>query len=202
MLVVRSIADDALGELDTLLKVIAAGVRGGSAGPAVTSRSVSTGQAAVPSATRVLAAGSRKLDAAAGPAATSARVVDHHRADLAGLVDRMRLAGLTVQLDAPESLGEETGSTVYRIVQEALDQRAAARARRSRRVAVRNAVDGPHIEVTDDGPGPAGAARHGYGLAGIAERVHRLGGTLHTGRGRDGTGFRIDVHLPATAPPR
>jgi signal transduction histidine kinase len=201
MLVVRSVANDALSELDALVQVNPAGLLGGTAGPSVTSRSASTGQAAVPSATRTLIAGSPALDAAGGPTAAPAGVVDRHSADLAGLVERMRRAGLTVELDAPESLGGDTGATVYRIVQEALTNVLRHAPGAAVAVAVRRATDGAHIEVADDGPGPAGPPRHGYGLAGIAERVHRLGGTLHTGRGSDGNGFRIEVHLPATPPP-
>jgi signal transduction histidine kinase len=67
-------------------------------------------------------------------------------------------------------------------------------------VTVRTGSDGLQVEVHDNGAGPAAAIRPGYGLAGITERVQRLGGTLYTGRGRDGTGFRIDARLPAFPP--
>jgi signal transduction histidine kinase len=58
---------------------------------------------------------------------------------------------------------------------------------------------GADVTVTDDGPGPSGASRHGYGLVGIAERVHRLGGDVTFGTGPGGTGFRVAAQLPATA---
>ncbi len=57
-------------------------------------------------------------------------------------------------------------------------------------------------ELTDDGagagPAPAGPAPAGSGLAGLAERAARLGGSLQTGA-RDGGGFRLRVSVPLAA---
>jgi two-component system, NarL family, sensor histidine kinase DesK len=64
-------------------------------------------------------------------------------------------------------------------------------------------------ELTDDGAGPpagrgtpAGGGVEpggaGSGLAGLAERAGRLGGTLLAGAGRHG-GFRVRVTVPLTA---
>ena len=53
--------------------------------------------------------------------------------------------------------------------------------------------------AADGGTGPAGATgAAGSGLAGLAERAGRLGGTLLAGAGRHG-GFRVRVTVPLTA---
>jgi two-component system sensor histidine kinase DesK len=53
--------------------------------------------------------------------------------------------------------------------------------------------DGATLTVTDDGRGPAGG--HGAGLAGIAERVVALGGTVESGAA-PGRGFRLRAVVP------
>ena len=52
------------------------------------------------------------------------------------------------------------------------------------------------VEVVDDGPGPQAGSRRGFGLVGLAERVHALGGELSAGPGSGGTGFRVHAVLP------
>ena len=59
------------------------------------------------------------------------------------------------------------------------------------------ATIGPDAGAGAD-PGPAPAA--GSGLAGLAERAARLGGTMSAGAGQNG-GFRLQVSVPLTAPP-
>jgi len=59
------------------------------------------------------------------------------------------------------------------------------------------ATIGPDVGAGAD-PGPAPAA--GSGLAGLAERAARLGGTMSAGAGQNG-GFRLQVSVPLTAPP-
>ncbi|MEW9552194.1 sensor histidine kinase [Nonomuraea sp. NPDC050783] len=56
------------------------------------------------------------------------------------------------------------------------------------------------VEIRDDGRGPggAGAAREGNGLAGLGERVAALGGRVEAGRPADG-GFRLTVRVPLEA---
>jgi two-component system, NarL family, sensor histidine kinase DesK len=57
--------------------------------------------------------------------------------------------------------------------------------------------------LSDDGAGPGGnalAGLAGSGLAGLAERAARLGGTLAAGAGVRG-GFRLRVSVPLTGPP-
>jgi signal transduction histidine kinase len=59
------------------------------------------------------------------------------------------------------------------------------------------------VEVTNSAPArapgrvPAGPARPGYGLAGIAERVASCGGALSLGPAADG-GFAVRARLPVT----
>ncbi|MDX3155687.1 sensor histidine kinase, partial [Streptomyces scabiei] len=70
----------------------------------------------------------------------------------------------------------------------------------------RQTLDGPILELTvdDDGTGapagPAGAPADtpGSGLAGLAERLEKVGGTLEAGRSRHG--FRLVARAPATLP--
>ena len=63
-------------------------------------------------------------------------------------------------------------------------------------------VGGDHLtlHVTDDGRGiDAGATTTGHGLANLAERAERLGGTFTIGAGRGGgTALRWSVPLAGT----
>ncbi|KAE8763154.1 sensor histidine kinase [Georgenia thermotolerans] len=124
----------------------------------------------------------------------------HDLADLRGLVDRMRLAGLAVDLTMA---GDASAAmpTVYRVVQESLlnTLRHAPGARAAVSVAV--AGGRARVAVVDDGPGPGTDAPRGFGLVGIAERVQSDGGTLTTGTGPEGTGFRVEAELPLPAGP-
>jgi hypothetical protein len=59
------------------------------------------------------------------------------------------------------------------------------------------ATAGPGAGASAD-PGPAPAA--GSGLAGLAERAARLGGTMSAGAGQNG-GFQLRVSVPLIVPP-
>ncbi len=116
--------------------------------------------------------------------------------DLAALVDRMRSAGLSVELRLAAALDPQAAATVYRIVQESLTN-VLRHARGARvRVGISSQEGAVLLEVRDDGPGPGGDSGRGYGLVGIGERVQRLGGTLTTGAGPDGRGFVVRARLP------
>ena len=56
------------------------------------------------------------------------------------------------------------------------------------------------LTVTDDGRGPADDTEPGSGLAGLAERVGALGGSLTGGAGRDG-GYELRAVLPLAPVP-
>jgi two-component system sensor histidine kinase DesK len=70
----------------------------------------------------------------------------------------------------------------------------------ARSVAVTLTEDGAEavLTVTDDGRGPAGDTGPGSGLAGLAERVGKLGGALTGGAGADG-GYELRAVLPLAA---
>ena len=101
--------------------------------------------------------------------------------DLGALIDRVRAAGLPVELDlagGDGTLPRELAAVAYRIVQEALTNilrhagptRAAVRVRREAGVVV--------VEVSDRGRGVARMADvSGHGLSGMRARVEAAGGT-------------------------
>jgi len=126
------------------------------------------------------------------------------RALVDGFVER---TGLAVTFDAPDrlpALSPDAELALFRALQEALSN--VARHAGARSVTVRLAHDGAvlDLEVRDDGRGLAGAAgtahrsqglESGLGLAGMAERLGALGGTMAIGDAADG-GARLTVRLP------
>ncbi len=128
-------------------------------------------------------------------------------ADLAGLLDRTRAAGLRVDLHTggvPVPLPPTVAAPAYRVVQEALTnalRHAGPQARvgltltyHPGRLTIR-VVDQPALP----GPRPADPGV-GRGLAGMRDRVTRLGGTVRTGPTPPG-GFEVVAHLPLPATP-
>ena len=131
--------------------------------------------------------------------------------DLPALVDRFTATGpITAELrlapeparaaDAPPPLPPDVATTVYRIVVEALTnvRRHAAGAGHVR-VAVARTPGAVRVEIVDDartaGRSHAGPGRGGHGLAGLAARVHALGGTLSTGPAPS-AGWQVTAVLP------
>ena len=53
--------------------------------------------------------------------------------------------------------------------------------------------------MSDDGPGPSDETRRGYGLVGLAERVAFANGSLESGPGPSGRGFRVVASIPRTS---
>ncbi len=108
-----------------------------------------------------------------------------------------RSAALSVRLDVsglPESLPEEIELTVYRIVQEALNNAARhADARRVSVVVLRRANE-IHLSVRDDGKGFT-LGNEGSGLNNIRERAYFLGGRCEF-RSLRGRGTSVQVTLP------
>ena len=122
-------------------------------------------------------------------------------ADLPDLVERLRSAGLRIDLEVSgaDDLPTAVGLTVYRIVQESLTN-VMKHAEASRCAVTVRAADGVvHIEVSDDGRGrrTLGRRRAGQGLIGMRERVTMYGGTLSTETRREG-GFRVAADIPYT----
>jgi signal transduction histidine kinase len=98
--------------------------------------------------------------------------------------------------DGGERLPVEIESTVYRLVQEALTNIIKHSHAHGVRVAVSAAADGVSIEVRDDGIGfDPTAASSGFGMEGMRERVHLLGGTLSFESADPGTVVRAELPL-------
>lgn len=121
--------------------------------------------------------------------------------DLPALVDRVRLAGVAVDLTVcpgEGQVGAGHGLAAYRVVQEALTnvlKHAGPRVRA--RVTVDRAGDVLRLTVTDDGRGVAADATdgRGHGLRGMRERVGVYDGTLRAGP-RAGGGYEVYAEIP------
>jgi len=125
-------------------------------------------------------------------------------AQLAALVDRVRATGLDAQLavsGVPVTPPADVGVAAYRIVQEALTNVVRHAQARTVKVGLDYAGRSLTVSVTDDGRGAAGPGRTapGFGIVGMRERAQACGGTLHTGAGSGGRGFRVSATLPVGA---
>ncbi len=116
------------------------------------------------------------------------------------LAEPARAAGIDVTVHDGRGALLLSGATelaAYRIVQEALTN--VVRHSGARRVAIGLASRDASlvVEIADDGPGVTVAEERtgGFGLRGMAERAHAVGGTVSFGRGADG-GFRVVAELP------
>ncbi|UED85575.1 sensor histidine kinase [Streptomyces profundus] len=114
---------------------------------------------------------------------------------------RVRLHGGGL-LDDGDAVSPLVQLAAYRIVQEALTN--VVRHSRARRAAVslhRDELGGLTVEVVDEGPARpgGGSAETGFGLLGMRERAHAVGGTLEYGPLPDG-GFRVRATLPDERP--
>jgi two-component system sensor histidine kinase UhpB len=113
-----------------------------------------------------------------------------------------------VRLLEDESLVDEAQKeTIYRVVQESLNN--AVRHGRPNRieVAISPGVSGEVIaRVSDNGAAKAKSAdparpdQSGFGLIGMRERVAASGGSLSIDRGDPGGGWSVIAHLPLTGP--
>jgi two-component system sensor kinase len=93
------------------------------------------------------------------------------------------------------------GTTVFRIVQEALTNVARHAEATAVTLTVRLADDACVLKVADNGHGAShsGApAEKSFGLLGIRERAHMLGGTVEI-QTSEGNGFSLTVTFPAAA---
>ena len=128
---------------------------------------------------------------------------------LADLAGNAEAAGLTVRVEQDSErrpLPAEVDVAAYRIVQEALTNSARHSGGSTATVYVRYRTDDIVVQVDDDGtanglpaaarPGrPSKGGSGGNGIAGMTERAHALGGSLHAGP-RPGGGFRVRAQLP------
>jgi signal transduction histidine kinase len=122
-------------------------------------------------------------------------------AELGRLADRVRAAGLKVELRVegePGDLPPGVDLSAFRIVQEGLTN-VLRHGGDVARVLVRYGPGSVAVEVTDDGrPDGPSTAGSGHGLIGIRERVAVFGGELTVGPLPDG-GYRMAARLPYTA---
>jgi signal transduction histidine kinase len=118
-------------------------------------------------------------------------------ARLSSVVDSTRAAGVDVRshILLKEHVGDAVGAVVLRIVQESLSNVVRHAAGAACTVDVREAGGTVVVQVRDRGPGARGHASHGYGLAGMSERAHLIGGTVAWGNHPDG-GFEVSARLP------
>jgi signal transduction histidine kinase len=118
-------------------------------------------------------------------------------ADIHALVERMRAAGVRVDLNIEVSPDPQTTTVFYRVLQEALTNVVRHAPGASAHVELTGDGTGCTVSVRDDGPGPPAGITRGYGLVGLAERVGLAGGTMTTGPGAGGRGFHLSARLPA-----
>lgn len=126
---------------------------------------------------------------------TQARAVELVPA-LQALVARLERAGRLVEFAIQDDIiiEQEVASAAIRVVQEALTNSARHAGYARVLVTVTTTEDELRVDVCDDGLGaPAGGA--GFGLVGLGERVHALGGRLDAGPS-EGRGFAVCAHLP------
>jgi signal transduction histidine kinase len=120
-------------------------------------------------------------------------------ADLEGLLERSRAAGLPVDLAIegdPQPLSQGVDLSAYRILQEALTNVFKHAGRVPTTVTLGYRADALELTVTDMGhPGTAAVAPGGHGLVGMRERAALFGGTL-TAAPRNEHGFQVQAVLP------
>ena len=120
-------------------------------------------------------------------------------ADLDALAERVRSAGLAVELSSePVSLPPSVDLAAYRIVQEALTNTLKHAGATTARVEVRQTGGTLEIDVVDDGQGAA-TATPGHGIIGMRERAALFGGHLTTGPA-PGRGFAVRARIPVEEP--
>jgi signal transduction histidine kinase len=94
-----------------------------------------------------------------------------------------------------EDLGDETKVTIYRLVQEALNNAATHASAKNAKVTVIQNADNITVKITDDGHGFDPDRQRGMGILGMEERVRRLGGTLAI-ESAPGKGATVKAKLP------
>jgi signal transduction histidine kinase len=119
------------------------------------------------------------------------------------LVEPARAAGIEVAFRDEHARAELSGAAelaAYRVVQEAITNVVRHSNAHHVAVSLRSEPEGLVIEITDDGPSAASGppVNSGFGLTGMAERVHAVGGRLEHGPTPSG-GYRVRALLPTTS---
>jgi signal transduction histidine kinase len=113
-----------------------------------------------------------------------------------------RRTGMLVSVRSDEDdlqLEEELRTTVYRVVQEALQNAARHSGAEATEVAIISRGNHLQIMVRDNGKGFEPAHTRGLGLLGMQERVSRFGGKLRIASA-PGTGTTLTIDLPIQPP--
>ena len=126
---------------------------------------------------------------------------------LPGLVDRMRTAGLPVDLHVgqlPPALPPGLDLAAFRVVQEALTNVLKHAGKPATSVSLDFRDGSLLLEVTDSGRrlpavGPVAVPGSGRGLLGLRERVGVYGGEVEAGP-QPGGGWRVRARIPVDAP--
>jgi signal transduction histidine kinase len=126
-------------------------------------------------------------------------------ADLDGLLDNVREAGLTVEkavTGAVRELPQGVELSAYRIVQEALSNTLRHAPGATARVEIGYVLGGLGLRIVN-GPSPEVTlvkSTHGagHGITGMRERVTMLNGEMTTGKTDDG-GYEVTVFLPVAS---
>lgn len=119
--------------------------------------------------------------------------------DLIASFDRIGLTVTLTQDGAAQPLSPGVDLTAYRITQEALTNVSKHALTTTAAVHLHYADGLLVLRVTDDGPPVPVRGAAGYGLIGMRERAHAVGGQLRA-RPRDHTGFEVRAELPTLAP--
>ncbi|HXJ40661.1 MAG TPA: sensor histidine kinase, partial [Bryobacteraceae bacterium] len=112
-----------------------------------------------------------------------------------------RRSGIKVKVAAekvPDSLPDAVRTSVYRVVQETLQNVSRHSGARSATVTVRQTDESLMLMVEDDGCGFDPGRTRGLGLLGMEERVKQLGGRLEI-QSLPGKGTVLRVTLPIAA---
>jgi signal transduction histidine kinase/ligand-binding sensor domain-containing protein len=123
-------------------------------------------------------------------------------ASLRDLAEHASAAGsLRVEVTADDSrIHPDHAIQLFRIAQESLSNVLKHAQAAAVTILLRSDGDGVRLLVTDDGRGLSATEPKGFGLTGIQQRVHLLGGTLAI-RSVPDAGTTIDVFVPASAAP-
>jgi signal transduction histidine kinase len=115
------------------------------------------------------------------------------------LVQETRSSGLVVEFEVIGEwrlLDSQTKLTLYRVAQECLTNvRKHAHASRVDVVLDYSLPQTVRLSIIDNGVGKSAAIGDGFGLIGMRERVHMLGGRL-TIESATGKGFRLETAVP------
>jgi signal transduction histidine kinase len=98
----------------------------------------------------------------------------------------------------PEDLPDEYNISIYRLVQEALNNAVRHSGARNAKVVVESLAKSMVVRVADDGRGFDPVRSRGMGILGMEERVKHLGGTLRV-ESQPGKGATVTAELPIPA---